>query len=140
MSVEAIYEKPKPISEKEVFEAIDNDDINRLIMIPIELGFHHENWKFIQDISVRLSEHPDSRVRANSFFGIEYSARFKGKLEKNIAKPLLLRGLRDEDPHVVARVEDTIESVNHLMGWNIGGAKHQKEIEKRFESKRNLQG
>jgi len=137
MSDEAIYEEPQPITEKEVFEAIENDDIDKLIMIPIELGFHHDNWKFIQDISVRLSEHLDPRVRANSFFGIEYAARFKGKVEKNMAKPVLLRGLKDEDPNVVARAKDTIESLNHLMGWNIGGAKHQKKVERRFESKKN---
>jgi len=31
MSIKYIYEEPQPITEKEVFEAIDNDNIDRLI-------------------------------------------------------------------------------------------------------------
>lgn len=136
MEPERIYEEPKPSTESEVFDAIRRNDVDRLLMIPIELGFHHENWKFIQDISVRLSEHEDSRVRANALFGIEYAARFRGRVEKNIVKPVLLRALRDQDSHVAARALDTIEAVNHLMGWKIAGASKQKALEERFESKR----
>ena len=77
--IENIYEEPQPVWEKEVFEAIENNDVDRLRLIPIELGFHHENWKFIQDISVRLSDHEDAWVRANSLLGIEYAARFRGR-------------------------------------------------------------
>lgn len=134
METELIYEEPQPITEKEVFEAIANDDVEKLMMIPIELGFHHDNWRFIQDISVRLSEHADFRVRANALFGIEYAARFKGKVEKNIVKPVLLRALKDPNQEVSERAEDTIAEVNHLMGWSIGGAARQKMRQKRFET------
>ncbi|MBK1791003.1 hypothetical protein [Persicirhabdus sediminis] len=131
MNPQLIYEEPKPITEKEVFEAIEKNDVERLLMIPIELGFHHDNWRFIQDISVRLSEHSDPSVRANSLFGIEYAARFKGRIEKNIVKPVLLRALADEVPQVSHRAEETIEAINHLMNWNIGGAASQKAREKK---------
>jgi hypothetical protein len=40
---------------------------------------------------VKLSEHEDSRVRANALFGIEYAARFRGRVEKTVVKPVLLR-------------------------------------------------
>jgi hypothetical protein len=136
MKPERIYEEPKRIIEQEVFEAIRRNDIERLIMIPIELGFHHENWRFIQDISVKLSEHEDSRVRANALFGIEYAARFRGRVEKNVVKPVLLRALRDQDSQVSSRARETIEAINHLMGWNIAGASKQKAVEKRFENRR----
>jgi len=127
-----IYEEPQPISDKEVMEAIASNDIGRLRLIPIELGLHHENWKLIQDVSVRLSAHPDSGVRANALFGIEYAARFRGRIEKNIVKPVLLRALEDPEKEVVDRAEETILEVNHLMGWNIGGAKKQKAREEHF--------
>lgn len=129
---ERTYREPSPISEKEVYRAIEEDDIEQLTTICIDLGFNHENWRFIQDISVRLSEHPDATVRGNAFFGLEYAARFRGKVEKNIVKPVLLRGLRDSDDEVVRKAEDAIEGINHQMGWNIGGAKRQKEIERKF--------
>lgn len=119
MDPERIYEEPKPVTEQEVLDAIRRNDVERLLMIPIELGFHHENWRFIQDISVKLSEHEDPRVRANALFGIEYAARFRGHVEKNIVKPVLLRALRDQDANVSSRAQETIEAINHLMGWNI---------------------
>ena len=113
MKPERVYEEPKQTTESEVLDAIRRDDVERLMMIPIELGFHHDSWKFIQDISVKLSEHEDSRVRANALFGIEYAARFRGRVEKNVVKPVLLRALRDQDSHVAARALDTIDAVNH---------------------------
>jgi hypothetical protein len=132
---ERIYEEPSDITEKEVLRAIEEDDIERLTMICIDLGFNHENWRFIQDISVRLTEHPNANVRGNAFFGLEYAARFRGKVEKNIVKPVLLRGIKDEDPEVAGKAQDAINNINHLMGWNIGGAKRQKEIERIFSDK-----
>lgn len=139
MEPERIYEAPKATTEREVLDAIARDDVERLLMIPIELGFHHENWRFIQDIGVRLSGHADPRVRANALFGIEYAARFRGRLEKNVVKPVLLRALRDNDPQVSERARETIEAVNHLMGWNIAGATRQKALERRFEQRRKSQ-
>jgi hypothetical protein len=136
MNPQGLYEEPQPISEREVFDAIRRNDVERLLMIPIELGFHHENWRFIQDISVLLSEHSDPRVRANALLGIEYAARFRARVEKNIVKPVLLRALGDADSDVSSRARETIDAVNHLMGWKIGGAGRQKELEKRFESRR----
>ena len=59
MKPKLIYEAPQPTTAKEVLDAIRRDDVERLLKIPIELGFHYENWRFTQDISVQLSEHPD---------------------------------------------------------------------------------
>ncbi|WP_052574109.1 hypothetical protein [Haloferula sp. BvORR071] len=134
--MERRYEKIHPVTETEVLAAIARDDVERLRLIPIELGMHHQNWKFIQDIAVRLSEHPDPSVRHNALLGIEYAARFRGRVEKNIVKPVLLRALRDQDPIVVAQAETVVASVNRLMGWKIGGAKAQREREARYEAAR----
>ncbi len=130
-----IYVEPQEITEEEVIEAIKHDDIERLRQIPIQLGLHHRNWKFTQDISIRLTAHQDAGVRANAFFGIEYAARFRGRLEKNLVKPVLLRGLRDPVPMVAKRAQETIDDVNHLLKWTIGGARRQKMLEKRYEQR-----
>ena len=134
------YKPPADCTEKEAMEAIRNNDVERLIHLPIDLGFNHKNWKFIQDISVRLSEHKNPIIRANSMLGLMYAARFRGRVEKNIVKPVLLRALKDEDPRVSSNAEDAIDDINHFMKWKIGGAKRQKEIEARFEQRRANQG
>jgi hypothetical protein len=131
-----VYRAPEAVLDREAMDAIARDDIERLINLPIDLGFHHENWRFIQDVCVRLSEHRDWRVRANSLLGLSYAARFRGRVEKNIVKPVLLRALKDPNQGVAGTAQDAIEDINRLMGWRIGGAKRQKELEARHEKKR----
>lgn len=117
-------------------EAITSDDVERLRTLPIDLGFNHENWRFIQDVCVRLSEHRDPSVRSNSLLGLSYAARFRGKIEKNVVKPVLLRALKDSDSGVAGVAQDAIDDINHLMKWRIGGAKRQKKLEARYEKKK----
>jgi hypothetical protein len=133
------YRSPEHVTDREAMDAIARNDVERLRTLPIDLGFNHENWRFIQDVCVKLSEHEDPWIRSNSFLGLSYAARFRGRVEKNIVKPILLRGLKDEDRRVAAVAEDAIEEINHLMGWHIGGAKGQKERETRYEEKRAKQ-
>ncbi|MES2694775.1 MAG: hypothetical protein V4773_14985 [Verrucomicrobiota bacterium] len=119
--------------------AIEKDDVDVVQRIPIRLGFHHENWKFIQDICVQLADHRDPWVRANSLLGLSYAARFRGRVEKNVVKPVLLRGLRDAVPHVAATAKEAIQDINLLLNWRIGGAKKQKAIEARFDKRKAVQ-
>lgn len=126
-----IYQEPQPVLDQEAVDAIAKDDIERLRILPIQLGFNHENWRFIQDVCVRLSEHRDPWVRSNSLLGLSYAARFRGRVEKNIVKPVLLRALRDEDARVASVARDAIDDINRLMRWRIGGAKKRKEAEAR---------
>ena len=123
-------------SDSEIWEAIKNDDREALILIPIKLGFCHDNWRFTQEVSVRLSEHPDETIRGNSMRGFAYTAMNHGKLEKNIVKPVLLRALKDSSDWVKGCAQDAIDDVNNYMGWRIGTAKENKEREKRFYERR----
>ncbi len=131
-----VYRAPEVVLDREAMDAIARDDVERLVTLPIDLGFNHENWRFIQDVCVRLSEHRDWRIRANSLQGLSYAARFRHRLEKNIVKPVLLRALKDENPDVAATAVDAIKDINRLMKWRIGGAKRQKELEARYAKKR----
>jgi hypothetical protein len=133
-----VYRKPQAVSDREAIDAIAQDDIERLRTLPIDLGFNHENWRFIQDICVRLSNHRDTWVRANALWGFEYAARFRGRIEKNVVKPVLLRALRDPDALVAGRAREVIEAINRIMKWRIGGARKQKDIEARYAQRRKV--
>ena len=65
-----VYRAPRAVLDREAMDAIARDDVERLVTLPIDLGFHHENWRFTQDICVRLSGHRDWRIRANSLQGL----------------------------------------------------------------------
>lgn len=130
-----LYREPQAISDNEAMAVIASDNVERLRTLPIDLGFNHENWRFIQDVCVQLSVHRDPWVRSNSLLGLTYAARFRGKVEKNIVKPVLLRALKDSDDRVVAVAHEAIADINHLMKWRIGGAKKQKEVESRYSKR-----
>jgi hypothetical protein len=122
-------------SDSDVWDAINADDVEALKLLPIKLGFSHENWRFVQDISVKLSEHPNEDVRGNSFRGLAYTAMNLSKLEKNIVKPVLLRGLKDESDWVKMCAQEALDDINQYLGWKIGSAKANKEREKRYDDR-----
>ena len=113
-------------SDAQIRKLVRQNDTQALLLLPMKLGFNHKNWKFIQDICVVLSEHQDESIRGNSFYGLGYTAMTHGTLEKNIVKPILLRGLKDESPYVRETAQIALELVNQFMKWKIGSAPKRK--------------
>lgn len=122
-------------SDSDVYEAIKTNNEEVLKLLPIKLGFNHGNWKFVQDICVLLSEHSHPDIRGNSLNALGYVAMNHKKLEMNIVKPVLLRGLDDENEWVRGKAQDAIDDINLYMKWKIGSAKKNKENEKKFYEK-----
>ena len=133
-----IYRQTESVADREAIDVIRSDDVERLRRLPIDLAHHHGNWKFIQDVCVQLSGHSDWIVRGNSLLALRYAVHRYRCFEKNVIKPVLLRGLKDLKPEVVYHAEESIAEINWLMKWRIGGAKKQKQIEKRFEERKGL--
>jgi hypothetical protein len=122
-------------TDAEIWEFIKEDDIEALIRIPIKMGFNHLNWRFTQQICAILSEHENETVRANSFFGLGYTAMTRKSLDKNVVKPLFLRGLNDPSELVRSNAQDMLEMTNQYMGWKIGSAASNKAREKAYYEK-----
>lgn len=122
-------------NDAEIMQLIKDDDREALLLLPMKLGFCHESWRFIQDVCKTLSEHPDETIRANSFYGFQYTAMNLGRLEKNIIKPILLRGLKDESSLVREQAQYSIEEINRFMNWRIASAKMNKEKERKYYQK-----
>ena len=132
-SGEVSYVVPEEFSDKHIWAIIKEDSDYELIGdIPISIGLYHQNWKFIQDVCVRLSEHSDCRIRGTAIMGIEFAATRLGNLEKNIVKPVLLRALKDKEDWVSENAGYAIVEINEALRWNIGGAKRSKENERLF--------
>ena len=117
--MERIYMPLEPFSDDEINQILESNDIDALITLPLSIGENHHNWKYAQDLCVRLSEHSDARVRANAILGLTYIARTKGKLEKFVVMPVVLRAL-DENKEFEWRIIDAIDDINLFMKWNIG--------------------
>ena len=94
-------------------------NLDELILLPLGVGMNHPDWKYSQDLCLKLTDHSDWRVRANAFRGLEYTAMTKGKLEKHLVKPILLKALRSDDYERLDIIHIT-ERINNLLNWKIG--------------------
>jgi len=92
--------------------------MEELLVLPLALGEHFLDWKYAQDVCLRLAEHDSLLVRANACLGLAYVARTKGCLEKHLVKPILLRELRSQTKFRW-RIEDAILDINHYLKWRL---------------------
>ena len=114
-----IYKPLECLSDNEINNVLKKGDLNELLLLPLSVGEYHHNWKYAQDLCVKLSNHENAIVRANAVLGLAYIARTKGSLEKHIIKPILLKELRENEEYKW-RIVDAIEDINLFMKWNIG--------------------
>ncbi|WP_444942018.1 hypothetical protein ACJJI3_07480 [Microbulbifer sp. ZKSA004] len=121
-------------TDTDIWQAIRDDDVDSLLVIPLKLGFCHESWRFSQEICGKLIEHLNENVRASVIRGFSYTAKTYSKLEKNIVKPYLLKALKDESEWVRMYAQDAVDDINNDMGWSIGRVKANKDMRKRGNS------
>jgi len=89
------------------------------------VGENFPNWKYAQDVCLRLAEHPNDNVRANACLGLAYIAHTKGRLEKHLVKPILLRELRNQT-EFRWRITDAIADINLYLKWHLASRHSQK--------------
>jgi hypothetical protein len=114
-----IYKPLDELSNDEINEIFAKNDLNELMTLPLSVGMYHPNWKYAQDLCIRLSHYENAALRANSVLGLAYVAQTKGLLEKHIIKPILLRELRVNTEYRW-RIIDAIEDINLFLKWKIG--------------------
>jgi hypothetical protein len=114
-----IYRPLEILTDQEIERILKDNNLDEMILLPLSVGEYHPNWKFAQDLCVKMSSHEDERVRANAVLGFAYIARTKGILEKRIVKPIVLNEL-NENKEYQWRIIDAINDINLFMKWKIG--------------------
>jgi hypothetical protein len=102
----------------EIERLLSSGTIEELLILSLAVGENYPDWKYAQEICLRLAEHPNDQVRANACLGLAYIARTKQRLEKHLMKPILLRELRCQR-EFRWRIEDAIEKINRYLKWNL---------------------
>lgn len=117
--------RPLPLFDdrKQIEEVLRQGSVEELLILPLAVGEHCPNWKYAQDLCLRLAEHSEDVVRANACLGLAYIARTKQRLEKHLVKPILFRELRCQT-QFQWRVEDAIKDINRYMKWHLA-SKHE---------------
>ncbi|MCB0323857.1 MAG: hypothetical protein KDD69_09800 [Bdellovibrionales bacterium] len=112
-------------SKEEIEQVVSRGSTEEKAVLSFAVGQNFPDWKYAQDVCLRLAEDEAQVVRVNACMGLAYIARTKGRLEKHRVKPVLLRELRQSD-RFRGSVLDAIEMVNFYMNWRIA-SKHFKK-------------
>ena len=113
------YETLPVLETKESVDLILQNGIEEeLTLLGFSIGDNFYDWKYAQDVCIKLMSHENVQVRRSGCFGLSYLARTHGKLEKHIVKPSILKILR-EDEEIRGCVIDIIEDINHFMSWKL---------------------
>ena len=112
--------RPLPLldSKDEIEKSLNFGTMEELLILPLVVGENFPDWKYAQDICLRLAEHSSDKVRANACLGLAYVARTKQRLEKHLVKPILFRELRCQT-EFLWRVEDSIKDINYYLEWHL---------------------
>jgi hypothetical protein len=110
-----IYQ-PLPIlsGKDEIEKLLSCGTMEELLILSLVVGENFPDWKYAQDVCLRLANHSSDKVRANACLGLAYVARTKQRLEKHLVKPILFRELRCQT-EFRWRVEDAINSFNFAI-------------------------
>lgn len=117
--MDRIYRPLEEYTDQEINDILYSNDIDLVSRLPLSVGEYHMDWKFAQNVCVKLCDHVEPGIRANAVLGFAYIARTKRKLEKHIVKPFILRELRNNEDYKW-RIKDAIDDINLFMKWNIG--------------------
>lgn len=114
------YEEPPEWTRDAVERALQDDDANALIRAVIAAAMYDDDWRYAQDLCVRLSSHRHFNVRGNAVLGFGHIARVHGKLKRAVVQPIIEAALRDADDYVrghgIAAANDTAL----FLGWKYG--------------------
>lgn len=113
-----IYSPLPAYSGGEIARILNEGTAEEQRLLSLSVGEYEPDWKKAQDICLRLMDSQNPHVRANAALGLSYIARTKGRLEKHMVKPYLLRELR-ENQECRWRIVDAIQDINLFLGWNL---------------------
>jgi len=101
-----------------VSEALRDDDPQRLLEAVLAVSLQDADWRYAQDLCVRLATHPHCNVRGNAILGFGHIARRFGCLDRAIVQPIIEAGLRDEAAYVRGQATAAMNDAVFFLAWD----------------------
>ena len=112
------YEPLEFISNQRALEIMKNGTIDELRVLPFSMGEYCDDWKFAQNLCVKLLNHSDEQVRANAVCGLSYIARNHRMLDKKQIENLVFRIFKaSADKHCEEKIREAIHDIYIFMKW-----------------------
>jgi hypothetical protein len=113
------YQALPKLSRLEIKKAIDDNDLELLVLAPISAAFFSEDSFWAQDVCVRLSSHENPQVRGNAILGFGHIARIYRLLDESVVKPIVESALRDNNDFVRSQAIASADDLEHFLLWNL---------------------
>lgn len=108
-------------SQDDVEAAILRNEPDELKLVPVTVALAFPNHNFAEAVCVRLFSHYDPKVRGNSLISLGHLARQFHVLDESVVKPLIERGLCDEDEYVRVHAKSAADEIHQFLHWQIEG-------------------
>lgn len=112
-----IYVSIPEFTKTEMQRAITEDDIEKLIYVPLFASLYYEDRDFAEEVCIKLANHSNEYIRGNSIEGFEHIARTDGKLNREVVKPIIEKGIKDESDFVRDKSEWTRDATKQFLKW-----------------------
>ena len=88
------------------------DETRRKLLYLAESG---EDYDEALALSIYCTQSPQRWLRVNAFHCFGYIARVYGRLDLDVALPLISKGEEDADPEVAAAARDALDDLKHFL-------------------------
>jgi hypothetical protein len=111
------YEEITEWTRDAVERALRDDDVDALLRAVIAVAMHDADWRYAQDLCVRLSSHRHFNVRGNAVLGFGHISRVHQQLDRAVVQPIIEAALRDANEYVRGHGVDAADDTAHFLGW-----------------------
>lgn len=116
-----VYQEITPTTREVVAQALLEDNVTALIRLVIAVSMYDPDWRFAQDLCVKLSSHPHANVRGNAVLGFGHIARVHRHLDQTIVQPIIRCALQDEDDYVRGHADSAVDDTAIFLKWDYSG-------------------
>ncbi len=112
------YEEITKLSRIAVEQALRDDVPDVLLRAVIAVSMHDDDWRYAQDLCVRLASHPHFNVRGNAVLGFGHIARVHGQLDRPLMQPIIQAALRDESDYIRGQAVCAMDDTAFFLEWH----------------------
>jgi hypothetical protein len=112
------YEEIGQWSHEAVERALRGGDTEALLRAVIGVSMHNADWRYAQDLCVRLSSHPHFNVRGNAVLSFGHIARVHRQLDRALVQPIIQAALRDESDYIRGQAVCAMDDTAFFLEWH----------------------
>ncbi len=112
-----VYVPIPKFAKAEMKKALVENDIEKLIHIPLFASLYYKDRNFAEEVCIRLASHSNNNIKGNAIEGFEHIARIDKNLNEEIIKPIIIKALKDENEFVRDKAEWTKDATKQFLKW-----------------------